>query len=119
MVCAVATNDVASIAPLPKFFTVNVSFKFCVPSATVPTWILNAWPVPTVSNALIVNLYFVFTTVDIDWVTVASLSCNLPFPVDTYVGVPSTAVQLLISEVNSPLVINSVGLILKLSKPFY
>jgi len=37
VVCAVATKDVSSIAPLPKFLTVNVLFKFCVPSATVPT----------------------------------------------------------------------------------
>ena len=66
VVCAVATKLVDNIAPLPKSFTVKVSLKFCVPSAAVPTWILNAWPVPTVSNALIDNLYFIFTIVDIE-----------------------------------------------------
>ena len=116
VVCAVATKDVDNISPLPKLLTVKVSLKFCVPSATVPTWILNACPVPTVSNALIDNLYFLFTTVDIDCVTVASFNCSLPLPVDTYVGVPSTVVQLVMLDVNSPLVINSVGLNLNVSK---
>jgi hypothetical protein len=37
VVAAVAVNVVDSISPLPKSVTVIVLFKFCVPSAAVPT----------------------------------------------------------------------------------
>jgi len=52
----------------------------------------------------------------IDCVTSAEFNRNLPLPVELYAGLPLTVVQLDMSDVNSLLVILSVGLNLKLSK---
>ena len=52
VVCDVAVNVVSNTAPAPKSSTVNVVFKFCVPSAAVPTCILRAAPTLLESNTL-------------------------------------------------------------------
>ena len=57
VVCAVAVNVVSKTAPSPKSSTVTVVFKFCVPSAAVPTCTFNAWPTLLESNTLSCNLY--------------------------------------------------------------
>jgi hypothetical protein len=56
VVCAVAVNCTSNIAPALKSVTVNVVFKFCVPSAAVPTCTFKAAPVPLESNTLTCKL---------------------------------------------------------------
>ena len=57
--------------------------------------------------------------------TAASFNLHRPLPPELYAGVPSPTapvvalVQLLILEVNSPLVINSVGFKKKTQSPLY
>ena len=63
VVCAVAVKVVSNTSPSPKSVTVNVVFKFCVPSAAVPTCTFKACPVLLESNTLICNLYSVLTLV--------------------------------------------------------
>ena len=80
-VCAVAVNVVFNIAPSLKLVTVNVLFKFCVPSAAVPTWTFKAAPTLLVSKTLICILYVLFTVVLTAWKAAKSFNLNLPLPV--------------------------------------
>jgi len=56
VVWSVAVNCTSSISPALKSVTVNVVFKFCVPSAVVPTCTFKAAPVPSESNTLTCKL---------------------------------------------------------------
>ena len=66
-VWAVAVNVVSNTAPSPKSVTVKVVFKFCVPSAAVPTCTFKAWPTLLESYTFTCILYSVFLLVVIAW----------------------------------------------------